>query len=684
MKYKEFTLDPFQVEAIEAIENNHSVVVSAATGTGKTLIADYLIEKFITENKRVIYTAPIKALSNQKFKEFTQSFGTDKVGLVTGDIVINSTAQVLIVTTEIYRNMLMVHDPIINDLSYVVFDEIHYINDIERGTVWEESVIFSPNSIRFLCLSATIPNAKEFAGWIESVNDHKVDVIEYHKRAVPLKHLVFDKVAGLTDLDTLDGVIKEQKKSGLPTTVEKDKHSKKGKKGKRQQKPQTIAASHIELVEELRDQQLLPSIFFVFSRAGCQDKAAELAKNHDLVTSQEKKRIIQIYQEKITPETKEMGTTRLLRKVIAKGIGIHHAGLLPVLKEIVEELFSEGLVKVLYTTETFAVGINMPAKAVCFNSVQKYDGIQFRYLNTKEYFQLAGRAGRRGIDTIGYSIVMIDRSKISVPKLKKVTEKDIEPIRSQFKLSYNTILNILYRHSENEAIYILKSNFDYYVRKKQSKKAIRVVTSYKHKVHQLVRKGYLQEPAKNDYMQQQIQQASGSQDQEDKHYELTEKGNFARFIYGNELLITEIVFSDFFKSLSDEDIVVLIAALEYEQRRMDKFKTKEHKKRALNLIDRISQNQFVEKEINKMNIIRLYSLVKLWLDGAEFSELLDVTNLLEGDIIRMFRRIIDILRQIKHATQNTQLRDRMTTVMEQIDRDLIAFEFPGEEIVEEL
>ena len=200
MQFKGFTLDKFQEDSIQSIENNNSVVVSAATGTGKTLIADYAIDKFIKLHKRIIYTAPIKALSNQKYRDFKSEYGEDKVGIMTGDVVINPDAQVIVMTTEIYRNMLLTADPIIESLSYIVFDEIHFMSDIERGTIWEESIIFSPDHVRFLALSATIPNAKEFAEWISSIKHHTVDVIKYSQRAVPLKHYLFDREYGIVNV----------------------------------------------------------------------------------------------------------------------------------------------------------------------------------------------------------------------------------------------------------------------------------------------------------------------------------------------------------------------------------------------------------------------------------------------------------------------------------------------------
>ena len=265
MKFKGLTLDKFQEDAIKSIDNHHSVVVSAATGTGKTLVADYVIAKYLKSGKRIIYTAPIKALSNQKFKDFITDHGRENVGIMTGDIVINPEAPILIMTTEIYRNMLLSKDPSISEVSYVVFDEIHYISDIERGTVWEESIIFSPENVRFLCLSATIPNAKQFAGWIQKIKKHTVDVVTYNKRAVPLKHLFYDKQLGVVDIKKL------KQYSSLP-----DYGNRKGKRrgwGGRFNPP-----NHYDLIDDIKGK--LPALFFIFNRKECEIKSRELARHH--------------------------------------------------------------------------------------------------------------------------------------------------------------------------------------------------------------------------------------------------------------------------------------------------------------------------------------------------------------------------------------------------------------------
>ncbi|MAE12990.1 helicase, partial [Candidatus Woesearchaeota archaeon] len=256
MEYKGFQLDKFQERAIHAIENNRSVIVSAPTGCGKTLIADYIINRDIENNIKVIYTAPIKALSNQKYKEFSEEYGEHNVGLLTGDIVKNAGAPVLIMTTEIYRNMVLINDPLINEISYVVFDEIHYINDPERGYVWEESIIFSKPHVRLLCLSATIPNAKQFANWIRAIAKHEVEVITHSTRLVPLHTSFFDADLGITTLEQIRDL------KNVPDYFEI-------RSGKRRRKAPP-APSHVKLIEQILDK--LPCLFFNFSRASCQLK----------------------------------------------------------------------------------------------------------------------------------------------------------------------------------------------------------------------------------------------------------------------------------------------------------------------------------------------------------------------------------------------------------------------------
>ena len=642
MEYKGLTLDQFQIDAIKYIEDGNSVVVSAATGTGKTLIADYVIDKFLKEHKRVIYTSPIKALSNQKFKEFKKSFGEDAVGLLTGDVTINHNAQIIIMTTEIYRNMLVTKDELIDQLSYIVFDEIHYINDFERGTVWEEAIIFSPEHVRFLCLSATIPNAKEFAEWIQTIKGHEVSVVRYDKRAVPLTHKLYDSKMGLTTINEL--------KHDLELDKYPDYYKAMRRKKQHDKKKQITMPYHADLIDELTKEQKVPCLYFVFSRRRCEELADDLSRKHDFTNNAQKEKITKVFLEIVPQELRRMESVQFLRRVLPKGIGVHHAGLLPALKEVVEELFGQGLISVLYATETFAVGINMPARTICFHALEKFDGMNFRFLNSKEYFQLAGRAGRRGIDKEGLAIAMVDRKTFDAQKVEKFTSKDTDPIISQFKLSYNTVINLVDKHTKDEQEVILKSSFDYFLKKKGGHQ-IRIMSTYNHMIERLKKLGYI---TKDD--------------------KVTEKGRFATHIYSNELLVSEIFCGELYQKLTDVEMTVLLAAIQYEEKLSDKFKVGD-KRTYFNIIDTLAENEFVAKKLDQKSVSKMNLIVSSWIEGAEFADLLEMCSLDEGDIIRMFRQIIDLYRQIVRATTDRQLVDRIEKTIAIIQRDVVKVEF---------
>ncbi len=630
MRYKNLLLDRFQEEAIQSIEKNHSVVVSAPTGSGKTLIADYIINKDIKERINVIYTAPIKALSNQKYKDFCEEYGKEKIGLLTGDTVKNPTAPILIMTTEIYRNMALSHDPILNRISYVIFDEIHYINDIERGDVWEESIIFSKPKIRFLCLSATIPNAKEFAEWIESIKKHKVDVITTIKRSVPLEKKFFDSELGITSLKEINYV------ADIP-----DYNYIMGKR--RFRRPRLKAPSHIDLIKEIKDK--LPCLFFNFSRKKCQDNAYQLLKADIFRINPKIRSFVRNKLESSPKEIKKLESSKLLLKTLPYGIAFHHAGLIPIIKEIIEELFGKGLINVMYTTETFAVGINMPAKSVCFESLRKFDGINFRFLNSKEYFQIAGRAGRRGIDKEGFVYAMINRRDFDYQRIKKITDIDRGPIKSQFKLSVNTVLNLIKNHEENEINQILKDNF--FTFQKYGKgyaKIKRNVFAYRFEKikKRLTKLNYI----KND--------------------KLTAKGEFSSKIYSDEILIGEIFATDFYLNLDEYQILMILAGICYESREKTEF-YKEYPSDFLNqLKNKLRGNRYTNKESRFNHLNALISLIHPCYYDKSIFDIMENTNLLEGDLIRFFRQILDRINQIKKATEDERLRQMLMSCRDMI------------------
>lgn len=426
LHFKNLTLDPFQVEAIRAIERGHSVIVSAPTGAGKTVIAEYAIEKAMREGKEIIYTAPIKALSNQKFRDFTQDY-PDRVGIMTGDVILNPEAPVLIMTTEIFRNIIFdAGEDRLKNVNTVIFDEIHYINDIARGTVWEESLIFAPQHIAFVCLSATIPNFNEFAEWMRGVRNKTIETVVETERPVPLEKRIWMPEYGFRDMKFLRRLEKEQSGQKL-------------KRGRR--------FDYTPLVQHLRREDQLPCIFFHFSRMGCQALAMRY-KGLNLLYPNERRDALATYDELC----KKFGVTDranavVMRGLVKNGVAFHHAGVLPAIKEIIERLYTQGLVKLLFTTETFAVGINMPARSVVFESLMKHDGFTFRYLTAREFQQMSGRAGRRGIDPVGFAYSIVNPTEFSVDGIMKTFAREVESIESQFSLSYSSLLNLYDRFS---------------------------------------------------------------------------------------------------------------------------------------------------------------------------------------------------------------------------------------------
>ena len=573
---------------------------------------------------RVIYTAPIKALSNQKYKEFTGDFGKENVGLLTGDIVKNPTAPILIMTTEIYRNMALIDDAMINSVSYVIFDEIHYINDIERGYVWEESIIFSKPHVRFLCLSATIPNASEFAEWISSIKKHKVDVVKQEKRNVPLHMKFYDPELGIA---TLEDIKKSEDMNRSMYRKGRDRANKRGFK-----KPKTEGLSHVDLIRQIKDK--LPCFFFNFSRKSCQGDSVELADSGVFEINPEVTAFVRKKLSFLPPDISNLKSTKILRKTLSYGIGFHHAGLIPAIKEIVEELFSKGLIKVLYTTETFAVGINMPAKTVCFKGMRKFDGISFRHLNSKEFFQISGRAGRRGIDKEGFVYPMIERRDFNYREIKRITDCDKDPIKSQFRLSVNTVLNIVKRHNDAEIEKILCMNFytyqKYGAKLYLAKKDV-IFRSFNNIRKKLVKMGYIIDGR------------------------LSEKGEFSSKVYADEILMGEIFATDFYKSLDEFQILMIIACLSYEPRQTTTFYEKYPSESIAGLKRKIGGDSYMSNEEKFRNIDDLSALIVPCYDGESIFEIINNTNLLEGDVIRIFRQMIDRIGQILNSAQDEKL-----------------------------
>jgi len=447
-----FELDTFQKQAVLKLEQAESVFVAAHTSAGKTVVAEYAIALSQKHMTRTIYTSPIKALSNQKFRDFKDTF--NDVGLVTGDIQINPAATCLIMTTEILRSMLYNGSDIIRDLEWVIFDEVHYINDPERGVVWEEVLILLPDHVNIIMLSATVPNTLEFADWVGRTKKKKIWVISTPKRPVPLEHYLYTGSSGKTRderflLQDAGGTFLQSGHSKA-LTAKKERESKGkqgfGAKGVRDRVgPQQEKGIWLTLIDHLQRQDKLPVVAFTLSRNRC-DQTANSLTSLDLTTNMEKSDIHHFINKcvaRLKGPDRRLPQVLTLSELLKRGIGIHHSGILPILKEVVECCFAKGWVKLLFATETFAMGVNMPARTVVFDNIKKHDGKQFRTLLPAEYIQMAGRAGRRGLDSTGTVVILCKNEVFEISELHGMMQGKPTRLESKFRLTYSMILNLL-------------------------------------------------------------------------------------------------------------------------------------------------------------------------------------------------------------------------------------------------
>lgn len=447
-----FTLDPFQDTAISCIDRGESVLVSAHTSAGKTVVAEYAIAQSLREKQRVIYTSPIKALSNQKYRELLAEFGD--VGLMTGDITINPDAGCLVMTTEILRSMLYRGSEVMREVAWVIFDEVHYMRDKERGVVWEETIILLPDKVRYVFLSATIPNAMEFAEWICKIHSQPCHIVYTNFRPTPLQHYLFPAHGdGIYLVVDEKSTFREENFQKAMTSIGNQAGDDPNSTESRGKKGQTFKGGAAKgdakgdiykIVKMIWKKKYNPVIVFSFSKRDCEELALKMSKL-DFNSDDEKDALTKIFNNAIAllPENdRELPQIKHILPLLRRGIGIHHSGLLPILKEVIEILFQEGFLKVLFATETFSIGLNMPAKTVVFTSVRKWDGQQFRWVSGGEYIQMSGRAGRRGLDDRGIVIMMIDE-KMEPQVAKGMVKGQADRLDSAFHLGYNMILNLM-------------------------------------------------------------------------------------------------------------------------------------------------------------------------------------------------------------------------------------------------
>lgn len=614
----DFELDPFQKNAIAAISRNESVLVSAPTGAGKTVIAEYLIHQSLLEGRGVIYTAPIKALSNQKFRQFRSRF-PDKVGILTGDVNIDGDAPVVIMTTEIFRNRVVEQPDSLDGYSWVIFDEIHYLDDRDRGTVWEEALIFLPPALSILGLSATIPNIDKLGKWLSALHERTVVVVRDSHRPVPLQYgfMAAGKI--------VEGGDRKKKRIHL---------------GKQAPNRRAGGNDPMVLLRHLHRQNRLPCLYFSFSRRRCESLAAEAARlplQSDRIDGEAAKKRFATLSELFGLGADDR--TRSMARLVELGIAYHHAGLHPLLKEILEQLFSDRLLSFIFTTETFALGVNMPARSVVLDDLKKRVERFSRRLKVRDFQQMAGRAGRRGLDQKGFVYSRFSPFEMSEKEYKNLILGTPEPIQSRFNLSYSTLLNLFVRHGD------------------------RLVEIYGKSFHSFLlggRKGGHQEKQLIRSRLKLLKRMSYIQGDR-----LSDKGRFSAGLHGYELILGE-----FFESLPPDElnarsIAATALAAVYEPRKGRERATVPPalKRLARNGRDVVTVIHAGEKEMGIRPLSKQFeyhlSIPLLdWMNGKPFAEVVESSGIDEGEFIRYLRMTVQVLRELA-ATSDSVLQKRV-------------------------
>ena len=616
-EFKGFQLAPFQRRAAAALDTDRNVLVAAPTGAGKTLVAEYAIHLAQARGMRSIYTAPIKALSNQKFRDFRADEAIDDAGLMTGDISVNSGGRVLVMTTEILRNTLFEDPERLQDVGVVVFDEVHYMDDPERGSVWEETLMFLPQEIIIVALSATIENLGQFAAWLERVRNRPVEVVQETKRPVPLKNFLYHPQAGIFPPSRLKPIRKRFK------TQSKNRDYK-----KRDDKP---------LLDELVKKKQLPVLYFCFSRKLCENKARKSARRK-LLNPQEMAAVHQVWdqaREEFNFDD-ERGALSELKHQTLNGVASHHAGMMPLHKEMVERLFAGALLKVLYTTETFALGINMPARAVIFDSLSKFDGVDFDYMRTRDFLQMAGRAGRQGMDEVGLVYSVLEFDDVTDAPIHRIQEGKVEPVMSRFNLDYATLVHLHGSAGQEAAADAWERSFAAFQAREHSKQREQ---QNRQQVRALLRKrfGFLEA----------MGYIKGER-------EIRPRGQTSQFLHGFEIEFTELLYSGVLEQCEAPELAAMLAAVIYESRRRDEY-WRDALRPMRGLLSQADQvlataqemevAQGLEPSIKQLDEAMSPAILE-YAGGRPFRELGQYTNAAPGDFVRCARLVVQYLRHM--------------------------------------
>lgn len=675
-----FPLDPFQAQALDHLDADRSVLVAAPTGSGKTVVAEYAIARALEAGRRAFYTTPLKALSNQKHLELASSYGPGRVGLLTGDVSVRGDADVVVMTTEVLRNMIYTGTERLTRLGCVVLDEVHFLEDPYRGAVWEEIILSAPRGVVLVCLSATVSNAEELGGWIARVRGHTGVVIE-ERRPVELQNLfaVRDPATGL-----LEVVPTFAKRRPNPRAAALDarahRAARQGPPGggtARRRAGRSPRPGRVEVVERFAEDELLPAIYFVFSRAGCDDAVRQCYEAGLRLTGEdEQARIAEVaaaHVAELDPaDLAVLGYERFLAALQA-GIASHHAGLVPPFREAVEELFAAALVRVVFATETLALGINMPARSVVIESLSKFSGVGHVDLTPGEYTQLTGRAGRRGIDEVGYGTVLWSPFH-TFAEVAALASARSRPLRSSFRPTYNMTANLVRRYERPAAYRLVRSSFAQYLSERPLTRQLDAV------VELLSERGYL------------------------LGWRLTPSGEQLAGLYHDcDLLVVEALRAGLLEGLDAPSLAALVSAFTYEPRRAGaggslptgllarrygELEVRAEELRAAERARRLPETRPIDPGFA--------ALAYAWARGEDLGELLApapaparpqrrrdarpvrrrpepvVEVMAGGDFVRNVKQLVDLLRQLAVVARPGRVASVAATAAEALVRGVVA------------
>ena len=684
-----FALDEFQHEAFRALDAGHSVLVSAPTGSGKTLVAAYAVHRALCARGKAFYTTPLKALSNQKYGELVATYGEEHVGLLTGDTTLRPRAPVVVMTTEVLRNMLLAGSDLLEGLHTVILDEVHFIQDRYRGGVWEEVLVLSPAEIRFVCLSATVNNADELGAWLRSVRGDTTVIVE-RQRPIVLRHHF--AVHRRDDEQTpLLPLLQDNGRPGAEG-LRIDQAVRRALQGRsvhwqpRGRGPRLPyrAPLRTEIVDELADREMLPAIVFIFSRAACDDAVKQVLRDGVRLTdAAERSAIRQVAERRVEPLDDDdlgvLGYDEWLEG-LERGVAAHHAGLVPVFRETVEECFAAGLLKVVFATETLSLGINMPARSVVIERFTKYGGAGRATLTSGEYLQLTGRAGRRGLDEEGHAVVEWS-TEITFAEAARVAAAPPPDLRSAFRPTYNLAVNLISRFDRNTANAVLHRSFAQW----QAHQPDLLSHQLGHRVAALEQMGYVD------------------------GWALTVPGRqLSRIYHEADLLIAEALSSDVLAGAEPAVLAGVLSAVVFEPRRARRVpghQAHRRGKRRGQIQDRLGDKRMAEltwrcDAVNAMaeriraveeahHVPRtrqpapgLATAVASWVRGASFSTALevagrDVGDLAPGDFVRTMKSVADLAQQVSHTAVDTAVAGAARDAVDLLLRGVVAGGLPG-------